>query len=77
MIHVCISVSVAIEELVSVKKCNTTEPSSFTVCYVSHKKKDILRREVVTFQGEAEAINEWCQKLQAAIDQGNYSQPSL
>ena len=72
MIHVCISVSVAIAEIVSVKKCNTTDPSSFTVCYVSHKKKDILRREVVTFQGEAEAIKEWCQKLQAAIDQGNY-----
>ena len=42
----------------------------FTICYIKHQKKYLLKQETVQFLGSSEDSEEWSKKIQETLDQG-------
>ena len=75
-----VSVSVPVEEIVSVSSGVESaevafQSGGFSICYVTHMKKRILRRETVVFQpeenkGDPGVGEKWYKMIQGALDKG-------
>ena len=72
-----VSVQVPVDEVLNVKNLNDRQGKisgviGFTICYIKHRKKYLLKQETVQFLGSSEDSEQWSKKIQETLDQGKH-----